>query len=112
MPQISTLIVAAVLSAGLYISPAVSQAQAQAHPERRAIEKVGPIYPELAKRAHLKGVVKMEVVVRPNGNVKSAKVLGGNPVLLEAASDAVYKWKFAPSAEETIEIVEIEFVPR
>jgi outer membrane biosynthesis protein TonB len=36
-------------------------------------------------------------------------VLGGNPVLVEAAQDAVSKWKFEPSQSETTEIVQVGF---
>jgi outer membrane biosynthesis protein TonB len=52
-------------------------AQTEDHGARRAIEKVAPVYPELAKRAHIQGAVKLEVVVRPNGSVKATTVLGG-----------------------------------
>ncbi len=79
---------------------------------RRAIEKVAPVYPELAKRAHIKGVVKLEVVIRPNGSVKSTKALGGSPALIEAAMDAVRKWKFETASEETTEVVQLTFEPQ
>jgi len=109
MCRFGTLVIALVLSAGLCLS--IDAAWAQTRPERRAVEKAAPVYPELAKRVHLKGVVKMEVVVRPNGSVKSAKALGGNPVLIESATDAVRKWKFEPSTDETTEIVQLGFEP-
>jgi outer membrane biosynthesis protein TonB len=51
-------------------------AQTEDHGARRTMEKVAPVYPELAKRAHIQGAVKLEVVVRPNGRVKSTTVLG------------------------------------
>jgi len=80
--------------------------------ERKIVDKVSPVYPALAKRMNLRGVVKLEVVVRPNGTVKSAKVMGGNPVLVDSAADAVQKWKFEPTANETTGIVEVSFEPR
>jgi TonB family protein len=79
--------------------------------ERKVSSRVAPIYPELAKRMRLQGVVKVEAVVRPNGTVKSTRVLGGNPVLVESAIDAVNKWKFEPGPEETTEIVQLTFIP-
>lgn len=79
---------------------------------RRAIEKVVPVYPELAKRAHIRGSVKLEVVIRPNGSVKSTKALGGSPTLIDAASDAVRKWKFEAAHDETTEIVQVMFEPQ
>src|ERR1700751_2526027 len=77
--------------------------------ERKISSRVAPAYPELAKKMHIHGVVKVEVIVRPNGSVKSNRVLGGNPVLVEAAQDAVSKWKFEPTQSETTEIVQVGF---
>jgi TonB family protein len=58
---------------------------------------------------HIRGIVKVEAVVRPNGTVKSTRVLGGNPVLVDAALDAVGKWKFEPAQGETTEVVQLAF---
>jgi len=77
--------------------------------ERKVAMRVAPIYPELAKKMHIHGVVKVEAIVRPNGAVKSTRVLGGNPVLVEAAQDAVNKWKFEPAQSETTEVVQLAF---
>jgi TonB family protein len=77
--------------------------------ERKVSSRVPPVYPELAKKMHIHGVVKVEATVRPNGSVKSSRVLGGSPVLVEAAQDAVSKWKFEPAQSETTEIVQVGF---
>lgn len=77
--------------------------------ERKVSSRVAPVYPELAKKMHIHGVVKVEAVVRSNGSVKSSRVLGGNPVLVAAAQDAVSKWKFEPAQSETTEIVQVGF---
>src|SRR6476659_6202234 len=53
--------------------------------DRKIASRVAPTYPELAKKMHIRGMVKVEAVVRPNGSVKSTRVLGGNPVLVDAA---------------------------
>ena len=79
---------------------------------RKIITKVAPVYPELAKHMNIGGTVKVEVVIRPNGSVKSTKIVGGNPVLLDSAKEAVLKWKFAPSSEETTGIVDVSFESR
>lgn len=76
---------------------------------RKISERVAPAYPDLAKKMHVHGIVKVEAVVRPNGSVKSTRILGGNPVLLEAAQDAVGKWKFEPAQNETTEVVQLSF---
>jgi TonB family protein len=80
--------------------------------ERKIILRTEPSYPELAKMAHLRGVVKVEAIVRPNGTIKSTRVVGGNPVLVDAATEAVTKWKFEPATSETTQLVEVTFVPR
>ena len=77
--------------------------------DRKIASRTAPVYPELAKKMHIHGVVRVEATVRPNGSVKSTRVLGGNPVFLEAAQDAVTKWKFEPSQGETTEIVQLSF---
>jgi TonB family protein len=77
--------------------------------ERKISARVAPTYPELARKMHIHGVVKVEALVRPNGSVKSTRVLGGNPVLVDAALDAVNKWKFEPSQNETTEVVQLAF---
>jgi TonB family protein len=76
---------------------------------RRAKTRVEPVYPELARRMNIKGSVKVEVVVAPNGTVKDAKVVGGHPVLASAALDAVKKWRFEPAATESTGMVDFKF---
>jgi TonB family protein len=78
---------------------------------RKVKSKVAPSYPELARRMSIAGVVKVQVVVAPNGSVKSTKVLGGHPLLVNAAVDAVKKWRFETAAEETSGVVEFKFDP-
>lgn len=85
-------------------------AQAVTTVDRKVVTRVTPTCPEIARKMHLQGVVKLEAVVRPNGTVKSTRVMGGNPVLAEAASDAVSKWKFEAAPNETTEIVALTFV--
>jgi TonB family protein len=110
MPRKVNTFLAVIALAGLAIFPAVV-ASAQAHTERKATTKVAPSYPDLARRMHVQGAVKIEVVVRPDGNVKSTRVIGGNPVLIQAATDAVQQWKFQTASSETTEIVQLTFQP-
>jgi TonB family protein len=77
--------------------------------DRKVASKVPPVYPELAKKMHIHGIVRVEAVVRPNGAVKTTRVLGGNPVLVDAALDAVGKWKFESAQTETTEVVQVAF---
>jgi TonB family protein len=91
------------------------QAQSQVQNEeivRRAKSKVQPMYPELARRMNISGIVKIEVVVAPNGSVKDARIVGGHPVLANAALDAARKWRFEPAASESSGVIDFEFEPR
>jgi len=76
---------------------------------RKVIARTAPTYPELAKRMHLSGKVKLEVIISPAGSVKSAKLVGGNPVFEQSALDAVTHWKFEASEKETKTTVLMEF---
>jgi TonB family protein len=74
--------------------------------EARAIKsKVAPIYPEIAKRMKISGVVKVEATVDADGKVTSVKTLSGNLMLSPAAEAAIRKWRFqAASAESKVNI--------
>jgi TonB family protein len=86
-------------------------ALAQGELTRKAKIKVMPAYPELARRMNLRGTVKVMVTVLPNGNLKDTKVMGGNPILVNAAMEALKKWKFEPAPEESSGTVEFNFEP-
>jgi TonB family protein len=90
---------------------ALLRAFAQDHPERKIRVRVSPIYPDIARKMKLNGTVRVQVVISPNGNVKETKVIGGHPILVTAAVDAVKKWKFDPASAETTGILEIRFDP-
>jgi TonB family protein len=77
--------------------------------DRKPKSKVLPTRPELAKKMNVSGTVKVEIVIAPNGTVKSAKALGGHPLLIESALDAVKKWKFEPGSEETTQVIAFDF---
>lgn len=77
--------------------------------KRKVKSKVSPVYPELARRMNVVGKVKIEVVISPDGHVKTTRVVGGHPLLVQACQDAVKEWKFAGASEETTQIVEFEF---
>ena len=53
--------------------------------------------------------MKIEVVITPDGHVRSTKVVGGHPLLVQACQDAVKEWKFLPAPDETTQIVEFSF---
>jgi TonB family protein len=95
----------------LMFAPNQAPAQETSEGARRVTTKVTPQYPTLAHRLGLQGSVKVEVVVAPNGTVKSLEVTGGHPMLADAAQNALRQWKWEPAPHETQEIVEIRFKP-
>ncbi len=96
---------------------AASAAWLVAAPVRAAAEDAGrkvkstvkPAYPELARNMHVTGSVKIEVTIAPNGTVTKTKVMGGHPLLVEAALDAIKKWKYEPAPGETTQVVQFDF---
>jgi TonB family protein len=101
-----------ILLCALTFSPVLLGAQ-QDYPEnaRRVTNRVAPSYPTLARSMHMKGIVKLEVVVAPNGTVKTVKTLGGHPILVDAAERAVQKWRWEPAGHESNEVIELKFSP-
>jgi TonB family protein len=61
---------------------------------------------------NIAGTVKIEVVVAANGIVKDAHVVGGHPVLANAALDAAKRWRFEPASEESSGVIDFKFQPR
>ena len=57
------------------------------------------------------GTVKVEALVATNGKVKATQVVGGSPVLVKAAVEAIEKWKWDPATQETKELIELNFHP-
>jgi hypothetical protein len=49
--------------------------------------------------------------VLANGDVATVETVGGNPILVESATKAVLKWKYAPAASQTRQEVQINFTP-
>jgi len=68
-----------------------------------------PEYPEIARRLKLQGTVHVEVDVRPDGTIKAVRIVGGHPMLAEAFSEAVRRWKYEPAPNETVEQVYYTF---
>jgi TonB family protein len=98
-------------SAATFLTGSVGLAQTSTTDEakRKVKTKVSPAYPELARRMSVAGKVKIEVVITPDGHVRSTRVVGGHPLLVQACQDAVKEWKFGAAPEETTQVVEFEF---
>jgi TonB family protein len=86
-----------------------AQSGATDETKRKVKTRVAPSYPELAKRMNVTGKVKIEVIIAPDGHVKSTRAIGGHPLLVQACQDAVKEWKFVPAPEESTQMVEFDF---
>jgi TonB family protein len=83
-----------------------------AQESRKVKSSTPPEYPDLAKRLGIKGIVRVQLTVAPDGGVKDVKELGGNPVLIEALVRAVKKWKYQPANETSTLEVKVYFGPQ
>jgi len=63
-----------------------------------AMKILQPKYPQIAKREHIVGVVKIEVLIRDDGTVQKASAIKGHPLLVPAAEEAVRKWTYQPAS--------------
>jgi TonB family protein len=71
--------------------------------------ETAPEYPALVQQMNLKGAVQLQAVVRPDGSVKEVHVVGGHPMLAEAAVRAVTQSPYESAGKETVETVRISF---
>jgi TonB family protein len=78
---------------------------------RKVKTRVEPQYPDLARKNNISGSARVELYVTADGKVRDVKVLGGNPVLVQAVVTAVTKWKYEPAAEESTVVVKFDFNP-
>ncbi len=62
------------------------------------IEKISPDYPETARRVRIEGRVILRATIGLDGRVENVTVLSGNPLLTEAAADAVRRWRYRPAS--------------
>ena len=65
--------------------------------EPRKTRHVNPIYPAEAQAAAIQGYVIIEAVIGTDGAVKEARVIGGEPILADAALTAVRQWEYTPT---------------
>jgi TonB family protein len=76
---------------------------------RKLIKNVEPQYPETLKRLNISGTVRLKVIISAKGNVEDVRLLGGNPILGDAAIAAVKQWIYAAGHSRTTAEVTIPF---
>jgi len=79
--------------------------------DRRLVKKIEPEYPTVLKDRGIGGVVRLKVLVRMDGTIKDVQVIGGNTILVEAATKAVKQWRYAIAERETTLEITVQFDP-
>ena len=60
------------------------------------VHQVTPVYPEVAKSAHISGTVLLHAIVGKDGTVQDLQYVSGPPLLMKSAMDAVRQWRYKP----------------
>lgn len=60
------------------------------------LRRVQPRYPSLAMERHIEGDVVLQAHIRKNGTVGRVRQVKGDPLLAEAAREAVKQWRYQP----------------
>jgi outer membrane biosynthesis protein TonB len=78
---------------------------------RKATKKVTPAYSDIARKMQLAGTVRLAALVAADGHVKSTETIGGHPILVAAATEAVMRWKYQAAEKESREMLVFNFSP-
>src|SRR5579862_6968452 len=65
--------------------------------QAKVVHEVAPVYPSEAKEKHIEGTVVLHAVIDRDGSVIQSNVLSGDPLLAQAAQDAVRQWTYMPT---------------
>jgi protein TonB len=61
------------------------------------INKVTPVYPPIAKTAHVSGTIVLHAIISKDGSIQELQYVSGPPLLMKSAMDAVKEWKYRPT---------------
>jgi periplasmic protein TonB len=61
------------------------------------VHQVQPVYPQIAKTAHIQGTVILHAIIAKGGTVEELQYVSGPPLLMRAAMDAVKQWRYKPT---------------
>ncbi len=80
----------------------------------RILRRTQPQYPPLAKQARIQGTVKLTAIIGKDGTIQKLEVMGGHPLLIPAALQAVKQWRYKPTllngiAVEVVTLIDVNF---
>lgn len=76
---------------------------------RKSLKTVAPVYPAIAAKMRVEGTVKLDATIDPDGSVSDVKVVSGHALLVQAAIEAVKKWKYESADGKSTQSVSVEF---
>ena len=65
--------------------------------QAKLVRQPHPVYPPLAKQARISGVVHLSAIISKDGTIQKLEVIGGHPLLVPAALEAVKQWVYQPT---------------
>jgi len=76
--------------------------------------EVAPVYPKFASRARVEGTVELSATIGMDGKVKDLQLVDGNPLLVDAAVNAVRQWVYRPTylngvPVEVLTVIHVKF---
>src|SRR5271163_2433856 len=63
----------------------------------KMVRQIMPVYPPIAKTAHISGTVTLHAVIGKDGTVQNLEYVSGPPLLMKSAMDAVKQWRYQPT---------------
>jgi protein TonB len=61
------------------------------------VRKVDPVYPQIARTAHISGTVILHAIISKDGTIQELQYVSGPPLLMRSAMDAVREWRYKPT---------------
>jgi protein TonB len=61
------------------------------------VHQMMPVYPPIAKTAHISGTVILHAIIGKDGTVQNLEYVSGPPLLMRSAMDAVKQWRYKPT---------------
>jgi len=61
------------------------------------INQVMPVYPAIARSAHISGTVMLHAIISKDGSIETLEYISGPPLLMKSAMDAVRQWRYKPT---------------
>lgn len=63
----------------------------------RILHKVSPDYPKKARKRGVEGSVRLHAIIGKDGSIRELSVISGDPLLTDAALNAVRQWRYQPT---------------